>query len=175
MPPVCSLCRHAEREAIDEALIRGKDSLRNVAKRYGTSPASLLRHRGHIPGTLALAHEAAEATKADTLLERTRSLEEDARRLLKKAEAESDYRCAIAAVKTALDVVALLHKVAAEARERESNLLDSPEWEQLRGTIVNALVPFPEAFDAVWKAVDEVAGGGYRPSVGPRPQLSAAS
>lgn len=167
MPPVCSLCRHAEREAIDAAIVEGRDSLRNIALRYGTSAPSVLRHRAHIPGALVLAQEAAEVTRADSLLERTRRLEDDARRLLAKAEAEGDVRAAIAAVKTALDVVALLHKVAAEAREKESDLVDSPEWERLRGTIVNALVRFPEAFDAVWKAVDDSCGAGLRPQLPP--------
>ena len=175
MPPVCSLCRHAERQAIDAAIVEGRDSLRNIALRYGTSAPTVLRHREHIPGALVLARKAEEETRADDLLERTRRLEDDARRLLAKAEAEGDFRAAIAAVKTALDVVALLHKVAAEAREDESALVDSADWKRLRSTIANALMPFPVAFDAVWKAVDDSCGAGLRPPGGYRPQLPPAA
>lgn len=162
MPKPCSLCASPRRDEIDAALVAGRDSLRNIAERFGTSAPTLLRHRGHVPERLALARRDAEVRSAESLAEKLSRLEDDLRRLLAKAEGEGDFRAAIAAVKTALDVVALLHKVAAEAKEHESDLLDSPEWVRLREVIVAALQPYPEAFCAVWKAVDEEAGGARR-------------
>ncbi len=45
----CTICGHAEREAIDRALVRG-EGLRGLAERYGTSHVALFRHkRHHIP------------------------------------------------------------------------------------------------------------------------------
>ena len=155
MPAVCSLCRHAEREGIDAAIVAGRDSLRNIALRYGTSAPSVMRHREHIPGALVLARKAEEVTAADSLLEKTRTLESDARRLLAKAEAEGDFRAAIAAVKTALDVVALLHKVAAE---EETDLLAHPVWLRLRRKMADALAPFPDALHAVLEAIRSEQG-----------------
>ena len=105
MPRSCSVCSHPDRAAIDEDLVAGRGSLRNVAVRYGTTAPTLLRHKAHLPGTLALAHEAREVTRADDLLGLLRQAAIDAKRLQKKAEAERDYRCAIAAVKTLSDVV----------------------------------------------------------------------
>lgn len=155
MPPVCSLCRHSEREAIDAAIVLGKDSLRNVAKRYGTSPASLLRHREHIPGALVLAREAEEVTKADDLLGILREAVADARRLRGKAEAADDYRGAIACVKTLADLVESLVKVAERIAEKDEDLTKHPEWLRLREAIADALDPYPEALNAVRTAIRE--------------------
>jgi len=49
----CTICVHADREAIDKALVAG-ESYRNIAKRTGTAVASLQRHKvEHIPALLA--------------------------------------------------------------------------------------------------------------------------
>lgn len=44
MPRPCSLCQHPEREAIEQALA-AKEPYRAIAKRFGTSPATLYRHQ----------------------------------------------------------------------------------------------------------------------------------
>jgi hypothetical protein len=155
----CSVCRHAERPAIDSALVSG-EPFRDIARRYATSKDALSRHREHLARGLVLAREAENATRADDLLERTRSLERDARRLLAKAEKEGDFRAAIAAVRTALDVVALLHKVA-KARdltdaELRARFLASDEWKRIRDTMVEALRPFPQASEAVGLALAKI-------------------
>lgn len=111
MPPVCTLCRRPDRAEIDALLIVPAEPLRNIAARFGTSPATLLRHKEHLPHALVVAREAEVVTQADTLLEKVHVIEADARRLLAKAEVSGDFRCAIAAAKTSLDVVELLLKI----------------------------------------------------------------
>ena len=82
--------------------------------RYSCSRASETRsHKAHIPKALAAAAGAREAAAADTLFGKVHRLEDDARRLLGKAEAEGDLRAAIAATKTALDIVGLFQKILA--------------------------------------------------------------
>lgn len=44
MPQTCSICIHSQRTAIEQELVQGLP-LRNIAKRYETSPATLSRHR----------------------------------------------------------------------------------------------------------------------------------
>ena len=44
MPRPCSICRHLERQAMDQALA-AKESYQDIAKRFGTSPAALHRHQ----------------------------------------------------------------------------------------------------------------------------------
>src|SRR5713101_8028741 len=44
MPRICSICRHEDREGIDEALL-DSEPYRTIAARTGTSIAALYRHR----------------------------------------------------------------------------------------------------------------------------------
>ncbi len=126
MPRVCSVCSRPDRDAIDAAVAENRGSIRGIARQHGVSPDALERHaKSHIPRTLARAAETREDARAEDLAAKTRRLEEDARRLLAKAEKEGDYRCAIAAVKTLLDVVTLLHKVAEERKVEAQDLLKS--------------------------------------------------
>jgi hypothetical protein len=67
MPRSCTICTHRERPAIDEALVAG-EPFRNIAERFGTSLAALVRHKtDHLPPHLAKAKEAKEVAQADSL------------------------------------------------------------------------------------------------------------
>lgn len=152
MPKACSLCASPRRDEIDEALLSGA-TLRNIAERFGTSPQTALRHRAHVPERLALAKREAEVQSAETLAEKLRRLEEDLRRLLAKAEGEGDFRASIAAVRTALDLAALAHKVSETRVDSMEKLLDSPEWREVETTVAEALAPYPDAAEAVARAL----------------------
>jgi hypothetical protein len=54
MPQQCTICRHADRGQIDEALA-AKTPLRTIAAQWGVSKTSLLRHRGRHRPPRALA------------------------------------------------------------------------------------------------------------------------
>lgn len=168
MPPVCSLCRHAEREAIDAALVEGRDSLRDIAGRYGTSKSAVERHRDHVPQRLALAREAEETTKADDLLDILREGVADARRLRDKAEGDRDFRGAIVCVRTLADLVEKLVSVAERLAEAEAakadDLLASAEWAGIKQCLLDALMPFPEALKAAGEALREIGEKGFRPA-----------
>jgi hypothetical protein len=47
MPRPCSICRHPECQAIEQALA-ANIAYRNVAERFATSPAALHRHKAHM-------------------------------------------------------------------------------------------------------------------------------
>jgi hypothetical protein len=65
MARTCTVCVHAERAAIDRALVAGEPA-RAVAARYGTvGRMSLQRHRkDHLPALLAKAYEAEQSADA---------------------------------------------------------------------------------------------------------------
>jgi len=85
MPQTCTICKHARREEIDSALLGG-EAFRNIAKRYGTSPTALFRHRQNdIPVILAKSKQAAEEVKADTLFERLKALNRETAMILREA------------------------------------------------------------------------------------------
>ena len=55
MPRTCTVCTHADRPEIDQALLTGQP-LRDIAGRVGTSRSALLRHKkADIPTTVAKA------------------------------------------------------------------------------------------------------------------------
>lgn len=157
MPRACSVCSHPDRDAIDAAVAANRGPIRGIARQYRVSPDALERHaKSHISKTLARAAEVLEDARAEDLATKVRRLEEDARRLLAKAEKEGDYRCAIAAVKALLDVVTLLHKVAEERKVDAASFLTSPAWVTVREAILTALLPFPDALEAFDRAMAAV-------------------
>jgi hypothetical protein len=69
MPRKCTVCEHEKVEEINRLLLEGV-SLRNLAKQYFVSAASLHRHKkDHLPAKLVKAREAREIAKADSLLD----------------------------------------------------------------------------------------------------------
>ncbi len=123
MPRPCTVCTHPDRAGIDQALVSGQ-SYRTIAKRSGTSPSAVLRHKeSHLSTTLLKASGAREVARADDLLQKVRDLEAEARRIGRRAEKEGDLRCAIASVKQLMDIVDLLARLMG-AFPRDGKRLD---------------------------------------------------
>lgn len=115
MPRVCGVCRHPTRDEIDAALLEGRESFRNLAKRIGTSPAAVFRHRAaHLPAKLVKAEEAREAASADTLAAKLVAIEGEARRLGQKAEEAGDTRTALMAVRELVRLIELAARISGE-------------------------------------------------------------
>jgi len=159
MPRACTVCSSPSRASVDEDLVTKRGSIRGIARQHRVSPDALERHAArHLPQTLARAVEAREDARAEDLATKTRRLEEDARRLLKKAEDQADYRCALGAVKTLLDVVALLHRVSEDQRAAVRDVLRSPSWLRFKSAILVALAPHPAALADVVRAMGDPRG-----------------
>ena len=106
MPRVCTACTHAERTAIDEALVKRSGSLRDVAERFRLSKTAVARHKSdHLPDHLRQAKEVGEVASASALLEQMQSLQLKTLTILAKAK---DQRTALAAVREARGNVQLL-------------------------------------------------------------------
>lgn len=146
MPRPCSVCHHEAREAIDKALLSGTPN-RGIARTYALSEDAIARHRrAHLAESLAQAAQAATVAKADDLLAEVRALRSKAVSLLLKAERAGDYRTALAGIREARACVEVLLEVEGELDRRPVvNLVLSPEWLALRGAILTALRPYPEA------------------------------
>ncbi len=161
MPQVCTICRHPEREAINAALIAG-DPFRNIAERTGTSVGALTRHKAeHLPVTLAKATEAKETALADDLLAQVKALRNKAISILQKAEEAGDLRTALLGIREARSCVELLLEVEGELNRTPTiNILVAPEWVAVRGALLRALAPYPEARTAVAVALTEAGHAG---------------
>jgi hypothetical protein len=154
VPRTCSICSHAEKDVIEEALVAG-ESTGKLAGRYRTiHERALRRHRdNHLPAKLVLAHEAEEVATADNLLEKVQDLQSRTLAILDKAEAAGDLRTALGAIREARGNVELLAKLLGELDERPqvNVIMIAPE---VRDAIVRALTPYGEARLAVAQALE---------------------
>ena len=65
MPMTCRVCGHKKRLEIDRALLEGQ-SLRDIARRTGTTASSLQRHKvDHLVPSLVKAYQAQENARAE--------------------------------------------------------------------------------------------------------------
>ena len=155
MPRVCTICTHDKRDAIDAALL-SEEALRNIAQRFGTSPTALHRHKDkHIPPHLAKATEAAEVVKADSLLDRLQNLNTETMLILREAREGGDNELSLKAIARAEKQLELQAKLLGELNEGTTvNVLVAPEWLELRARIVKTVAPYPQAAQALARALD---------------------
>jgi hypothetical protein len=157
MPPTCSICTHPKRDAINASLTANTESLRDIAGRFGISKSALERHKAHIPKALTLARQAEEITQADSLLDHVQDLQARALTILNTAEESGDLKSALGGIREARACLELLAKLRGELDERPVvNLTVNPVWLETRAVIITALAGYPEAREAVAKALEQV-------------------
>src|SRR5215208_4299759 len=146
MPRSCTICRHADRDAIEDAFVAGTPK-RRIASRYGVTERAVRHHlREHLPALLALARDAERASRADSLLDRIEALQSRTLAILQATEETHDHRVALAAIREARGNLELIGEVTKELDRTPSlNLHLNPEWIELRTVIVGALDAHPDA------------------------------
>lgn len=154
MARTCTICRHAERENIDSALI-ARQPFRHIAEQHKVSTSALVRHLDdHIPAALLKAKEAKEVAAADDLLNQVDELRDRALAILTKAEGAAEYRNALAAIREARGCLELLGKLAGQLQSAPTiNIIMSVEWQDIQAAILSALEPHMEARLAVADAL----------------------
>ena len=159
MPRSCTVCEHAEREAIDRALV-GDASNRSVASLYDVSEAAVRRHKAnHLPAKLVMAQAAGEVAQADDLLGQMQNLQRRTLAVLEAAESTNQHRTALSAIREARSNLELLAKLLGELDERPvTNILVSAEWVSVRTAMMEALGPYPQARVAVAGRLSELEG-----------------
>ncbi len=150
MARACTICTHQERAAIDQALVVG-GAMRPLAALYRVSPDAIERHAAsHLPQALSKAQDAKEVAQGDDLLKQVRDLQRITMALLAKAVQANDLRTALQAVGQARGNLELLGKLVGQLQQEGTvNLVVSPQWLEVRATLISALAPFPEARQAV--------------------------
>ena len=124
MPQTCSICKHASRGEVDQALLSG-EAYRNVARRFEASESAVFRHsKDHISQTPVRANGAAEAVQPDTLLERLRDIHRETSANLKSARESQNHTGALQAAR-------LLGQVSDSAKM----LLSDEEFDLFEGLI----------------------------------------
>ena len=159
MPRTCTICRHAEREAIDSALVE-RQPFRHIAAQHKVSTSALVRHfDDHLPAALVEAKAAAEVAHADTILDQVQTLRDRALKILDTAEEGNDLRIALGAIREARGCLELLGKLAGELQDAPTvNVFVSTEWLEVQAVILTALEPHADARFAVADALTNLNG-----------------
>lgn len=161
MPRVCTICKHSKRDEIESSLIM-QEPLRNIAKHFKVSLAALSRHEsGHLPQHLLKAEDAKQERSAKNLLEQLDNLHTRTLSLLESAEKEGSRNDALKAIHQARENIKLMAQIVGELPvEGTVNVHLSAQWLELRTVIITALLPHPEARQAVLKALGESSAKG---------------
>ncbi len=158
MPRKCTICHHPNRDDIDQALVR-REPFRHIAAHHEVSTGALVRHSDdHLTATLLQAQDAADVAHADNILGEVLDLRNHALGILDKAEKADDLRTACSAIREARSCIELLAKVAGTLQDAPTiNVFLSPEWKTVQVAILQALLPHPDARQAVVAALDMTA------------------
>jgi len=122
----CTICKHAERDAIDQAIVAGK-SARALSRIYELSHHSINRHAKHLPqiiakgvkledepGDVEARRDRAALLHADDLLQRIEENEAEFVRLQAAAEKANDIRAAIMARREITRLISLRAEIAGQ-------------------------------------------------------------
>jgi hypothetical protein len=141
MPRTCTICKHAQRDELDAALVAG-ESFRSIAERYGTSATALHRHKARdIPRALARVMETENLDSNANLLGQVRDLISSAHGILSEAEGRGDHRTALMAIREARGTLELLGKITGQLEAPPLQVPRQPLFNLPPGTQV--AVSFP--------------------------------
>ncbi len=159
MPRTCTICRHAERAAIDAALVEHRP-FRAIARQFDASKDALIRHHdNHLPAELMKAKDAAEVAAADTILDQVQTLRDRALKILDTVEKDKEWRIALGAIREVRGCLELLGKLAGELQDAPTvNVFVSAEWLEVQAVILGALEPHADARFAVSDALANLNG-----------------
>jgi serine phosphatase RsbU (regulator of sigma subunit) len=154
------ICQHPDRESIDKALAR-QTSNRELARVYSLSEASIRRHKAnHLPARVARAQEAEDVREALDVVRQLKAINAASLHILKEAREQGKQGTALAAIDRIHKQIELQAKLLGELDDRpQVNVLVSPQWLELRATIVTALERHPQARESVLRAVDGAGSG----------------
>jgi hypothetical protein len=153
----CTVCRHPDRKAIDEALFR-QVPMRELAKRYpGLTLRILSRHfRTHVMPMMAMAKEAEEVANADAILTRLQRLEKRMWNVLDRSEKDKEFSVSVQAAREIRGCLELCAKLAGQIQESTViNIVNQPEWTVIQNVLMLALEEHPAARIAVARALED--------------------
>lgn len=166
--PRCSICQHEKRVSIELGVTHGI-SAAVMAQRFGCSKFSIIRHaRAHLspaqraallsatkPSAIDL--QALQVSESEGLLHALVGQRARLHGYAEVAASFGDIKGAISAegaITTNLSLVGKLIGMLVQRHDvRHSSVLLSPDYLKLRQTLVQALKPFPQAGQAVARAL----------------------
>ncbi len=148
MGRACTICDHADREAMDKALVSGT-SYRAVAAEWHVGREAVRRYANrHLSAALAAVDAPMLASGRAPLSERIETLIGRCEAMFTAAASEAATTQALAVVKELRACLELSGRASGELNDRPQvtlNLMASPEWLAVRDVILSALMAYPEA------------------------------
>ncbi len=164
----CTVCSLPNRDEIDNLLASHALSFRAISRQYELSKDAVRRHvRGlgaeeesHIAKRLRQAYDDEEFRHALDLVRQFKAINAAALAILREARQQQRPTTALQAIDWVQRQLELQLKVAGDLDERpQINILMHPEYIEARTLIVRALEPFPEAREAVVRALEVEENG----------------
>ena len=153
--PSCKVCNHPDVDAINVKLISGLSG-RDIGEMYGLHYKGILNHKKkHLPQQLIKAKSLQEESAADDLLARVEDLYGKAMLLIEKADSDQKWTAATGAIKESRQCLELLAKLIGTIKTGHTvNIIYNQEFIQARTAIYTALLPYPDARQAVITALE---------------------
>ena len=155
----CSTCSHEDRNEIDRQLLKPNVTMSEISRIYGIHPRNLCRHRQlHLSALLktVAAQQVVdgEVARGGSLLDQVGALGQRAMAILLKAENATQHDIAIKAIREARGCLELQAKLDGQIAEGgTTNVFISPTWVTVQTNLIAALLPYPEAREAVLKVL----------------------
>ncbi len=151
----CTTCQHPKRREIDRLLATGTPAA-EVAQRFHLVDRSVRRHaENHVPAAVQAAAKQDDQAREIDVLSEVKLLHKITMAIL--AKNHQDGRLALGAIREARGNLELLGKLLGDLDDRpQVNVLIAPQWITVRGALLKALTPYPEARAAVAAALLEV-------------------
>ncbi len=151
----CTVCQHPELAEIDAELVTKRDGYRVIALRWGVSRDALRRHQaaGHVSEALVQLGATKREQAASTVMGRVQALVETTEELLAGAKTAGSVVQALACIRELRGLLELQGKATGELRPDGAvtvlNVQSNPEWVVIRTAMLEALVAYPPARQAV--------------------------
>jgi len=158
MPRICTICAHDDRKAIEREIVAGT-SAQKISALFRVSEDAVQRHKAeHLPPKLVEARKATDDAQALDVITQLRTINGASLQILYNARQAQDPQTALKAIDRIQRQVELQAKLLGQLDERpQVNVLVSPEWTQVRTTLLVALAPYPDARMAVADALTRLA------------------
>jgi hypothetical protein len=120
----CKICKHPQREKIDEAIVAGK-SIRDIVGEFGgvVSRESVRRHTKHVLAIVRKFDETQQLAMGGNLKAKIQIREADLLRLQQQAEKNGNVRDAIAAIRELRQCHELQARIEGQLKPAEVNVL----------------------------------------------------
>lgn len=151
----CLVCTSPDKDEINNKLVSGL-SVRKVGEMYGISHGAIQQHRAnHLPGELVKSKQLQDVNAATDLVEKIEDLYQKAYGLIDKAEKNKSFTGVAALIREARNSLELLARVTGDLKSgTHLTLIYSPQWIQLRQTLVKTLDKYPDAKAEVIEALE---------------------